>query len=429
MKLRSVVGTALLLCAGGFGCASSVQQAALEGDLPTLQEQIANDQAKHRLGRSRVERLAWSVAGRELLSTTGELAVRRVAQMRPCAGQLGRVLRDRAERLDDAGAEAALVLLETGQLRPERLVARYQDATSGAWRAVAARATVAPEHHRLRRALIEDPDERVRRGALGAALYQPSPDDLDALLEAARVDPDPQSRQLALRAVGQLGGERAVLALSDRWTRADEPERLAIVDAWTSSAAYDAGGQDRLVWVVETTRGIPQLAAATALAHQEGSPRELGTVVLTRALREGSTQERRTAIRDVRLDDPDARQAVEAAAGDEDRQVRVLALARLLETAPQKGDYRDALRQLAAGQDHVAFQARAALAAAQDETIQQALVTELTAPRSFRRLLAAEGLLALGDYERVATALGDDDPRVRAQVACTVLARAESNVE
>jgi hypothetical protein len=103
----------------------------------------------------------------------------------------------------------------------------------------------------------------------------------------------------------------------------------------------------------------------------------------------------------------------------------VLALARLLETAPANPAYREALRQLAQGKDHVAFQARAALAAARDESVKEALLAELSAPRSFRRLLAAEGLLKLGDYTGAATALGDDDPRVRASVACTVLANGE----
>jgi hypothetical protein len=102
-----------------------------------------------------------------------------------------------------------------------------------------------------------------------------------------------------------------------------------------------------------------------------------------------------------------------------------LALARLLETAPQQKSFRDPLRELAAGSDHVAYQARAALAAAQDESVRETLVAELAAPRSFRRMLAAQGLLALGDYDQVATVLGDDDPRVRASVACRVLAEAD----
>jgi hypothetical protein len=102
-----------------------------------------------------------------------------------------------------------------------------------------------------------------------------------------------------------------------------------------------------------------------------------------------------------------------------------MALARLLETDPQQLATREALRKLAVGKDHVAYQARAALAAAQDETVKPTLLAELAAPRSFRRLLAAQGLLALGDYAAAATALGDDDPRVRASIACTVLADAE----
>ena len=418
-RLAALVGAWLMIA-----CGSDVLKTAQHGDLTALRGQVEQQQSAGKLSAQRVERLAWMVAGRELRSSTGTLAVLRLEQMRPCAGRLERVLRDRASRLDDAGAKATRLLLDLGRLRPEPLVARYREAESGAWRAVAARAAVQPQYALERRAFFEDPDERVRRGALEAAIASPLADDLEALLEVARLDPNLDHRSLALRALGGIGGERTVWSLADRWTRAAEPERLAILQAWASPATYATGGRDRLVWAVETTKGRLALEAAAALAQQGDAPTaELGRAWLLRGIATGTTVERRLAIHAAPLDPEPPLDALRAAARDDDRQIQVLALARLLEIDPRASAVRDPLRALASGEDSVALQARAALAAAGDTTVRTQLHLELDAPRSYRRLAAARGLLALGDYAALATALADDDPRVRAQIACSVLAQ------
>jgi len=418
-RLLAVAG----LCAG-LGCARpAVVETALHGNLVSLQREIHSAQADHRVRTSEIAELAAAVASREVRSARGDVAVRRLEQVRSCAEHLYPVLRDRARRRDDAGALATMILLETGRLQPAPLQTRYRAAPSGAWRAVAARAMIAPEDWGARQAAMVDPDERVRRAALTAAIVSPAADDLDALLEAARVDPDPVARDLAVRAVGALGGARAVAALADRWTRADEAVRRAMVSAWDMPASYAAGGQARLRRVATTTAGLPAVDAAAALAARGGDAREVGVAARVRAALAAAPAGRRRCLRLAPLGPPAARAALEAAPAEPEREVRVMALARLLERASSRDAARVALRELAAADPThpVALQARAALAAAGDHSVHAALVAELAAPRSYRRRLAALGLIALGDRTRAATALGDDDPYVRTSVACAIL--------
>ena len=298
---------------------------------------------------------------------------------------------------------------------------KHREASSGAWRAVAARAAVTPKHGLMRRDWMRDPDERVRRGALSASAIAAQRDDVEALLEAARVDPDPLSRSLALRAVGTIGGQRAVLALDDMWARADEIERVGIVDAWAMPAAYRSGGRERLVRVVETARGIPALSAAEALSRKQGSEAQLGVAALLRAVLDGTPNERSLAIRMAPLEDVDVVKALEKASKEHDREMKVMALARLTEVADKQSAAMKALRELAKKDDDAALQARAALAAAGDRSVIPNLAKQLGSKRAFDRQFAALGLLRLGEWPKVATALADDDPLVRTTVACNVL--------
>lgn len=411
---------ALGLCASCGG--PPLAKTALHGDLATLKREIAAAETSE-LRHPRVLALARAVASREVRSATGVIAVRRLEQMRPCARRLTRVLHDRARRRDDAGATAAMLLLELDERRAPRLAAAYVDAESGAWRAVAARAMLTPEQGRARRGAMVDVDLRVRRAALTAAISAPDVDDLEALLEVSRLDPDPHVRALAVRALGALGEERALLALADRWPSAEETLRTELVAAWALPVAADVGGETQLRRVLETSAGLPALLAAGALASRPGPTGPLGVESLLRGLADGSTEERRLAIRLLPTGLPEVRAALEAAADSPDRAVRVLALARLLEVTPRSPDRRSALRELAAtdGDDSIARQARAALAAAGDTSVRDPLLRELRAPRSLRRRLAAQALIALGDHAAAAAALGDDDPAVRAAVACRLL--------
>jgi hypothetical protein len=398
-----------------------VVQTALHGDLVTLKRRIAESQRAGDLDRGTVEELAAAVAGREVRSAKGAEAVQRIRAVRYCAIRLMPVLRDRAERSDDAGAEATLVLLELGKISRGPLLERYSEASGGAWRAVAARSAVGRQNGPARRRLIGDPDERARRAALHAAIESRDAADLEELLETARLDPDPLSRSLATRAAGAIGSDRAVVALGDHWARADETTRITIIEAWSMPAALRNGGEQRLVWAAETTRGLPAIAAAQALARLGGSNASLGTALLARAIQEGSAPERRLAIAVAPLTDTDVRKSIQQASKSDDREVRVMALARFLDDPAARSAAVTQLRDLAKGKDSSAIQARAALATAGDSSVSRHLIAQLEAPEAELRSQAALGLLSLGDYARAAAGLADDDPEVRTRVACSTL--------
>lgn len=412
---------ALALLVAGCGTAGVVET-ALHGDLASLKRDVKQSREAGRLDRSTVEELAQAVAGREVRSATGNAAVDRIKDVRACAKPLLRVLEARAEQADDAAAEATLTLLELGRRDRRELVRRHRDSSSGAWRAVAARASSAKEHGPLRRKLFADPDERVRRSALVAAIEARSADDLEAALEAARLDPDLVSKAHATRTVGAIGGERAVLALRDHWARADETTRITIIDAWAMPASYAAGGEHELVTIAENQQGTLAISAADALVRARGRFATSGVATLIRAVGQGTEGERRLAIQLVPLSDKDAVAAVEKATRDADNEVKVIALARLAGESAHKAKALEGLRELAKKDDDLGLQARAALAAAGDAGVKKQLTDLLTAPKARTRTVAARGLLSLGDYGNAATALADDDPGVRTSVACAVLA-------
>jgi HEAT repeat protein len=332
------------------------------------------------------------------------------------------VLEDRASEHDDVGAEAALILLEYNRLNPLEAILEHARSGSGPWRAVAARAAVAPKHALLRRTFLEDPDERVRRAALHAALQARDPGDLEALLEAARLDPDPLSRSVATRAVGAIGSQQAVLRLKDRWARADETVRQEIIEAWAMPGAFAEGGERELVRIAETETGGVAIAAAHALYRNSASFRRLGAQVLARAIENGTRAERRLAIQLASFADDDLGKAVVKAEKDSDVFVRVMALAKLLGSPEHKARARGELQSLAQKTGTEAIQARAALAAAGDITVKAKLNEQLASKSAEKRKAAARGLLRLGQYPDVATALGDGNPDVRTSVACSILA-------
>jgi hypothetical protein len=422
-RLARLGATVCLVFAFAACGASGALKTALHGNLVELKRDVAAEQRAGKLDRGRVEDLARAVAGREVRSATGQAAVRRIREIRVCAGPLLPVLRERSERADDIGAEATLVLLEHGDLSPGAEVERHREASSGAWRAVAARAALSPRHGALRRAFLRDPDERVRRAALHAALAARDPADLEELLEAARLDPDPLSQGLATRAAGAVGGERAVLALKDLFAKADETARTTIVEAWSEPRSYTAGGGRELLRLSESGTGPPALAAASALVRR-GAPSHaaVGKAVLIRAIRQGTTLERRLAIELAPLPDRAVLSSLDEAAKSEDLELRVLALTRLGDAPERREHARAALKKLAVKTGNSALQAQRALADFGDSSIAPKLAQQLRARHPAERREGALALVQLGDWSRAAPALADDDPDVRTAVACRVLA-------
>ena len=404
-----------------IACASTgAVEAALHSDLGTLKRSIGEEQRQGELDRGRVKRIAEAVAAREVYSGAGPGASARIRGLRSCSAPLLSVLTARAERPDEAGAEATLALLAAGKLAPATLVARHAESDSGAWRAVAARASTASEHYQLRRRYYLDPDERVRRAALEAAVEAPAALDLEPLLEAARLDPDPMSQSLAVRAIGSLGGQAAVRALVDLWERAEQDLRLSILEAWSLKRSLSAGGREELLRTAETGRGMPAVSAATLLLRADPSSAGLAATLLKRAVAENPSDEQLLAVGAVPLD-ASAIEVVKKAATDADPAVRIAALERLLEVPAERTRAVNALREEAKRSAAAPEAARAALARAGDPSVKPELKKALASADGQRRTQAGMGLIALGDYANAATLLGDGEAGVRLAIACRIL--------
>lgn len=412
------------------GCAQDPPvHSALHGNLSELRRDIASAERAHELDRKSVVNLARAVAERELTSARGEDGALRVRALRPCALPLKNRMEQRAQSDDDVGAELGLILLELHVADQRAMLERYLRSPSGGWRAVAARAAVRAIDGDVRRALFVDSDERVRRAAFAAAYEAHQPSELEALLESARVDPDPYAQTLATRAAGASGGEHAVLALKDQWLTADDSQRIAIVDAWSEPASFAAGGARELELAADGGAGLAPLSASQALLRAGGPTAERAKARLRRALSDGSDDEKRLAIAFVPLD-AESEAALLRAAHEASPQLRVLAWNRLRESAAQHGDALRALQAVAKAKPSSEAEAQArdaalsALAQAGDSSVQPTLVANLHDKNPQTRWRAARGLVHVGDYADAATALADDDPNVRSDVACNLLSQA-----
>jgi HEAT repeat protein len=333
----------------------------------------------------------------------------------------------RAQQSDDVAAELTLILLEQHAIEKAALLHEYARAESGAWRAVAARAADRAIDTDLRKALFVDPDERVRRAAFATALDVHDASELEALLEAARVDPDPHSQSLAIRAAGAIGGERAVLALKDLWAQADEATRIAIVDAWTEHASFVAGGARELGLVAESGGGLEAVSASYALARAGGPDAGIAHAQLRRKIADGSDDEKRLALRVAPLSS-ETEAAIAQAAKEASPELRVVALTRLVGIDARRNEALRALRELANAkvdsdsEKRAQSEAVSALAQAGDSSVKAKLVEQLKDPRVATRSQAARDLTSLGDYADAATALADDDGDLRSELSCFVLA-------
>lgn len=403
---------------------SPIVKTALTGNLGPLKSQIVAAQAAGTLTASETLKIARAVAQREIAATNSHVADERLMSLRPCARSLADALVARAESgFDDSAATAELLLVETGLLNPDGLTERYRDSESPAWRALAARGAVTDDSLPLRPAFYRDADPGVRRAALRAALKKPNALELQELFEVARLDPDPLSRSLAARDVGRIGGEAAVTGLADLWSRADGPERLAIVDGLSTPETFSAGGAAQLTRIIGSGPSLPAVSAAAALIDRgDAEQRGLALSVLNRTIRDGDAKEQKAALRIAPLDDRLLLAAVVAASSDSDSFVRVAALSRLSTMENKRSEALVALQELAQGGQDVAVEARSALARAGDLSVIPALKEELQAPSARDRERAALDLIELDQLPSAAAELAATEPSVRLRVACTMLA-------
>ncbi|MCC6646108.1 MAG: hypothetical protein IT374_11120 [Polyangiaceae bacterium] len=420
MRLSSSAGLAItaLSILGGCGTSTGVGLAE-RGDYAGLRRYVEAHQRK--LDGGEVRDIAHAVVARTLKDTKPEDASARLDLLQGCLKKVDDVVERRAKTRDDAGAHAAFLLVDGGVVSPGgyREEAGSDDA---GWRAVGARTLFRERDGARRRGLFVDLDVRVRRGALFAALDAADPGDAGALLDAARLDPDGLVRGVAARAAGRIGGRDVVLTLKDRWATADEPLRSSLASAWGMAASYDAGGRDQLLWVVETSRGVPALTAAGLLKGRGGSEAEAARAAILRAVESGPTDARVSAIGYLDADDPDAQKAMEKASEDGDLRVRVAALGRLAWRKDHKQKALDDLAGYATGTSAVRNAARSAMAVAGDRRVVSLLAEDTRSAEPNVRAWAATELASMREFPDAAPVLADDDADARTRAACALLA-------
>lgn len=399
-------------------------RAAESGDNKTLRTEI---DARHKLGsltNDEAAILAHAVADREIKTTKGDDAVKRVREVRGCAGELDDTLADRMKTHDEAGAEAAMARLDLGKLDASD-VRPYAADKNDVWRAVGVRGLTRETDHPARVRAMTDPSPRVRRSAMRASASAHDVSELDALAEAARIDPEPMVRSDAVRALGAIGGERVASILGDLWVNTDDGVREDIAIAWAWPDTYAHGGREALRVLIASKTGPGVISGASAVARSAPKDRELhesAVGLLVRSIATAPRRDRLHAIAVAPLGDADVLAATRKAAHENDVETKVSAFARLLESPPDRAEAVQNLETIS-GQNYGALSSRArfALATAGDLRIQAWIEADLLATDAPTRLSALGSLAALGRSARGALLLADPDPSVRASAACTLL--------
>lgn len=438
-----LVARAAIAAVGLLGCAASPAiRAAEDGNLPELKRAIAEEVRRGELDDGEARRIARAVASAEVESAAGPVGADRIRELLPCAKEIEDALEQRAEATDEVAAVAALGLLEEGLASPEDMGPRALSMASGsgsgragdtgaaAWRAVRARSLTMPGDAKERRKLMLDGDEGVRVAALRAAVDAADPSDTDALIEAARVDPNQLARTLAIRALGAIGGERVVLALKDIWALADEPRRQVITIAWAAPRAIEAGGRRELLLSAETQKGALAVAAAIALVRAGGAGSATAIGVLARSIETGTARDRIYAINVSPLHAPPIRDAVVKAQADSDEAVALAAMARRIEVSgegrakpgtPERAAIVAKLLKTAAGDSPLAERARASLARARVREVIPLLERHVGSKSVDARTAAGRSLAGMSELPRAVVLVPDPEPRVRTSMACAIL--------
>lgn len=434
MKAACSIVAALVLS----GCANAAVRAAEEGDRTRLRNEIASKHERGALSNDEAASIARAVASRELEAAKDEAsALARLHETRACTRDLDDAFEARMKVHDGAGAEAALALFEDKKLS-EAAARDYLDDADDRWRAVGTRTLHREEDAKRRRAAMLDPSARVRRSALRASGEAQDPGDFDVLFETARVDPELLLRNEALRAMsavarGDEGRKRAAelaTRLRDLYTSGDDAIREDVAVAWALSPVFENGGRAALRTLIAGGAGSGALAGAGVVLRTNANDAELSEsahALLARTIASGSRRDRLHAIAITKASGREL-DALRTAAKDDDLDIRVPALSRLLESVPDRAGTVRKLEIVAGDKDarlreHVE-RARLALASVGHLRIQAWIEEDLKASEAGRRTFAASALAALGRSARAAPLLADPDPSVRTRVACTILVSA-----
>ncbi len=430
---RSPVWIALTLALTGCGASPALRDAA-EGKVDALRASLVADLERGALSNGDAVRVARTLAGGEIKRAEGDDGIRRVRAMASCAKPLDGALDDRAVRRDGVGAVAMLIRIDAGLEGSggfERWLNEPADGPNGAFRAVGARSLAGPGGGIKRRKLFLDPDPEVRSSAFHSSIEAEDASDTEALIDAARLDPHPDARKLAIRAAGSLGGERIVLALRDLWPGAEDKVREAIAEAWALPASLKTGGREELYWAVTTQSGKSALKAALALirAGGEGSGEAIG--VIERAVSHGPLEERVYAIESAPMSIKAIRDAIGKVEMDQDKVAAAHAMGKRLDADPSEGGAApgspartgllDRLFEMTSMDGDHASAAKVILARAGEKKLVPVLEADGKKPDDTARAVAGAALAELGDLPRAAIVAADPSASVRAAVSCAIL--------
>ncbi len=426
-------------------CGNAALRAAETGDSAKLRAEIADKHRRGKLSNEEAAELARAVAEREITTAKDEgTALARLRETRACAGELDEALEDRMKKRDGAGAEAALSRLEDGRLS-EKDAREWLSDADDRWRAVGARTLHRDDDRARRHAAILDPSPRVRRSAIRASSKAEDPTDLDLLFETARVDPDLLLRNEALRAMSvilradgnKVKAADVAIRLRDLYTAGDDAIKEDVSVAWALSPVFENGGREALRTLIAEGKGPGAIAAAGIVARSVPKDAELvssANALLARTITDGSRRDRLHALVLAKPEGPILDAIRRAAADDDDLDMKVPALARLLDTKSDRESAKKQLYTIAgygvkgfpgkaddAQQLEHASRARHALAGIGELRVQAWIEYDLASTEPQRKTSAASALAALGRAARAAPLLADADPSVRTRVACTML--------
>ena len=191
MKSR-VLGSIAILIVAPFllsSCASGAVRAAKSGDQNELATKLKAKIAEGSLSNGEAGSVAVAVAERGIRTASGDPGIARIRELRSCARDLDGALEDREKPLDGVAVEAAWARafygdMSTGEARD------YAKSAEPRLRAIAALGLVRDDDAAARRKAMTDSQLEARRGAMRAAMKALDPQDIPALAEAVRVDPD-----------------------------------------------------------------------------------------------------------------------------------------------------------------------------------------------------------------------------------------------
>jgi hypothetical protein len=456
---RPVSLAVLAALLAGAGCASSpVLRAAERGDLKAFRTELEQRLRTGDVDDDEARDIARRLLATELATARGLSGERALAHLGACAVDFDDALEERASLADAVAARAAMALADA-RLVPALGYAPWVTSEHPWRRAAAARTlTVAepppeaamrrspPAAARVaawRRLLTSDTATEVRRAALRAAGEASDPGDLPAVIEAARLDPEPSLRMEAVAAVGAIGTREGVDALADLWAQADEADRVAIVSAWAriglagggagacGRAEHAAGcnAWNRLRRVAETDAGMVGTSAALALVAaaptpaQAGATEAIAAAALERAIDDGASRVRAAAIDGAPLSNPALAAAVLDALEAKDDVVAAAAAARALSLGgAHRAGAIQKLRVIAREANPLAAdRAKRVLVAAGDAAVAELIAVDAREPSARERAQAARRFVALGRTGAALALLGDHDVAVRVETACALL--------